>query len=254
VWARIAASWPRQRFGTAGSCVASSLNTRAALSFHADASHWVRYRIAMPEAEPALEALYPWAIRVVRFEDDGSLPGLTEDRWAPPRSHWGDGPWQTEPDLVEWRFSGAPGYPLLILRGGMGQLNGYVGVPPGHPLHGGRRGFPGVNWDGRCEGLRIPTGDPPVCWWLGFDCGHAHQYSPAMVGLGSFLARLTGRAAPRPVGEPHEYVDLESCRARVEALAVLLHEADTEEKLAAFLEAQGRAFLEMLAKLRSSVQ
>jgi hypothetical protein len=53
----------------------------------------------------------------------------------PPREQWGEGPWQSEPDLVEWRDA-ATGYPCLIVRGSMGALCGYVGLPPGHPLHG----------------------------------------------------------------------------------------------------------------------
>lgn len=49
---------------------------------------------------------------------------------------WGDGPWVDEPDVVEWT---PPEHdlPCLILRIQLiGNLNGYAGVPPGHPLHG----------------------------------------------------------------------------------------------------------------------
>jgi len=59
-------------------------------------------------------AAYPWALRVTRFDDEGFEAGqrqrfeaelgrpLTNNDWGvwhPPRSQWGDGPWQTEPDL-----------------------------------------------------------------------------------------------------------------------------------------------------------
>src|SRR5688572_8992423 len=50
------------------------------------------------------------------------------------KSAWGAGPWQDEPDRVEWR---SHGFPCLVVRSEvMGALCGYVGVPPGHPLHG----------------------------------------------------------------------------------------------------------------------
>ena len=33
---------------------------------------------------------------------------------------WPAGPWDTEPDRVEWRLPDLPGYPLLIVRGPIG--------------------------------------------------------------------------------------------------------------------------------------
>jgi hypothetical protein len=52
------------------------------------------------------------------------------------RAGWAQGPWDTEPDRAEWRMPELPGYACLILRNHMGALCGYVGVPPGHPVHG----------------------------------------------------------------------------------------------------------------------
>jgi hypothetical protein len=49
------------------------------------------------------------------------------------KSTWGDGPWMTEPDRVEWRHAGLP---CLALRNQMGVWCGYAAVPPGHPWHG----------------------------------------------------------------------------------------------------------------------
>src|SRR4051812_13463355 len=102
-----------------------------------------------PEPTAAeLAAAYPWALRVLRYDEHGRLPGAADEEpnWFPPRSAWGAGPWMTEPDLIEWRSKAAAPFPLLILRGGMGQLNGYVGVPPSHPMHGKHGFFPGTNW------------------------------------------------------------------------------------------------------------
>ena len=48
------------------------------------------------------------------------------------KSSWGDGPWQSEPDKIQW-LDEATGLPCLIVRGPVGALCGYVGVPEGHP-------------------------------------------------------------------------------------------------------------------------
>lgn len=51
------------------------------------------------------------------------------------KSDWGDGPWQLEPDKAQWPDV-ETGLPCLIVRNTFGAWCGYVGVPPGHPLHG----------------------------------------------------------------------------------------------------------------------
>lgn len=157
---------------------------------------------------------YPWALRVERHDDE---------QWGPPRAEWGPGPWQDEPDLVEWRSTVAP-YPLLILRAGLGVLCGYVGVPVGHPLHGRPRAL-GLNWAGPCGGLRIPTGEPPECWWFGFDCAHGGQYPPAFAARDRLLSEVHGI---EPTSSPFDvagYVTIDECRLQVEALAVVLQAA-----------------------------
>lgn len=55
------------------------------------------------------------------------------------KSTWGPGPWQDEPDKIQY-VDEATGLPCLIVRNGkeIGALCGYVGVLPGHPLHGKR--------------------------------------------------------------------------------------------------------------------
>lgn len=51
------------------------------------------------------------------------------------KSEWGPGPWQDEPDKRQWQDE-ATGLPCLIVRGPVGALCGYVGVPPDHPAYG----------------------------------------------------------------------------------------------------------------------
>ena len=53
------------------------------------------------------------------------------------KSGWGDGPWQSEPDKVQW-IDKATGLHCLVVRGPAGALCGYVGVPPSHCLYGRR--------------------------------------------------------------------------------------------------------------------
>lgn len=51
------------------------------------------------------------------------------------KSTWGDGPWQSEPDKMQWQDE-ATGLPCLIVRGPVGALCGYVGIAPDHPAYG----------------------------------------------------------------------------------------------------------------------
>ncbi len=51
------------------------------------------------------------------------------------KSEWGVGPWQREPDKVQW-VDEATGLDCLVVRGPSGALIGYVGVPESNPLHG----------------------------------------------------------------------------------------------------------------------
>jgi hypothetical protein len=47
------------------------------------------------------------------------------------------GPWTTEPNKLQW-VDAATRLPCLIVRNWVGNLCGYAGVYPGHPLHGKR--------------------------------------------------------------------------------------------------------------------
>ena len=125
------------------------------------------------------------------------------------RTGWPPGPWDGEPDRIEWRHEGLP---CLILRGQFGALCGYVAVPPSHPCHGlGYDEVPahahgGLTYSDACAGriCHVPReGEPDDAWWLGFDCAHAGDVVPAFrIFLGD-----------------QEYRDVAYVRAEVESLA-----------------------------------
>ena len=115
------------------------------------------------------------------------------------KSDWGDGPWQDEPDRIEWRVGPIAALMLRNPRGGF--WCGYVGVPPGHAwhgkqawygedgetispdVHGGLTFADGCMNDDRPQRERVchvpRPGESDDVWWLGFDCTHAWDRAPA---------------------------------------------------------------------------
>ena len=124
----------------------------------------------------------------------------TEDK-----TDWLAGPWQEEPDKAQWIT--AAGLDGLIVRGPMGALCGYVGVPPSHPafkvdfetvdvaVHGGLT-FANmcVKTDDEGHGICHTESEAahPVVWWLGFDCGHAFDVCPQLTRLCREFGDLKG--------------------------------------------------------------
>jgi hypothetical protein len=109
---------------------------------------------------------------------------------------WGKGPWVDEPDELVFEIDG---YPCIIYRqvfynnqlvSGHGALCGYIGVLLGHPWYGkdydtiAARVHGGLTFsDNSARHLRYPTnpGEPDdIWWWIGFDCAHSDDYSPAL--------------------------------------------------------------------------
>lgn len=106
------------------------------------------------------------------------------------------GPWDDEPDKVQWVDS-ETGLDCLIVRNHFGALCGYVGVTEGHPLfeqhyetpeveiHGGLTFTdfctPGEPVEGICH-VAAPGRDGRV-WWFGFDCAHAFDVQPGMLAF-----------------------------------------------------------------------
>lgn len=112
------------------------------------------------------------------------------------KSEWGDGPWQNEPDKLQWQDE-TTGLPCLVVRNTRvtGALCGYVGVAEGHPdfekgyddvdveVHGGLTFADFCHpHDTEAEGIcHLPgPGEPDHVWWLGFDCSHSGDVSPAI--------------------------------------------------------------------------
>lgn len=123
------------------------------------------------------------------------------------RDDWPSGPWDAEPDKIQWLDKGT-GYPCLILRNRLGALCGYVGVDEGHRFYGvdydsvrlesanddyDEANYPpahgGLTYADKCqegpEGESIchivEDGEDDDVWWLGFDCLHSGDTSPGMI-------------------------------------------------------------------------
>jgi hypothetical protein len=131
------------------------------------------------------------------------------------RAGWGTGPWDGEPDRIEWRYKGLP---CLMVRTDMGSLCGYVALPSEHPLFEKNYDDIGVNVHGgltyasHCQGAicHVPqNGEPDNVWWLGFDCAHGGDFIPKfnkyeVLGIRNF---------------PGKYRDTQYVKKEVERLA-----------------------------------
>ena len=103
------------------------------------------------------------------------------------KHEWGEGPWNNEPDREDFR---AHGLPCFVQRNNLGAWCGYVGVPPGHPMHGKDYNATndldvhgGVTYSAACAHsiCHIPEpGEPDAVWWFGFDCAHAFDVVPGL--------------------------------------------------------------------------
>jgi hypothetical protein len=140
----------------------------------------------------------------------------------PPKSTWGPGAWQNEPDREDFRHLG---FPCIALRNHHGAWCGYVGVSAGHPLYGTDYSavsvdvHGGLTYSAKCHPPISHTpdpGDPEDLWWLGFDCGHAWDVSPGM----DAILRLYGIRPPsEQFHELETYRDLEYVRGEIRKLA-----------------------------------
>jgi hypothetical protein len=147
----------------------------------------------------------------------------TEEKFLDRRG-WPAGEWDGEPDRVEWRSGDLP---CLIVRGPLGALCGYVGMPPGHPWHGKDYGevdvsiHGGLTYAEACAGHICHVakpGEPDEVWWLGFDCAHAGDVSPSMLRY-----FRTSRHFHLMPGET--YKNVAYVRAEVERLAAQARDA-----------------------------
>lgn len=147
------------------------------------------------------------------------------------------GPWTDEPDKVLWVDPTAD-LDCMLLRSQLGNWCGYVGVPEGHPWFGADvddlEPYPdvhgGVNYADACQ---EGQGDDAIChtplpgrsghlWWLGFDCGHAWDFSP----LAHHRLKLISRDdLPDRLREGQTYRTQEYARDQVTLLALQAHAA-----------------------------
>lgn len=107
------------------------------------------------------------------------------------KSDWLRGPWDHEPDKIQW-VDEATGFPCLVVRNAMGSWCGYVGIGRYHryygvpfgqaqdiDVHGGLTFSASCSEDenGVCHVVG-PNEDDHV-WWLGFDHAHGYDATPA---------------------------------------------------------------------------
>jgi hypothetical protein len=142
------------------------------------------------------------------------------------KSTWGDGPWQTEPDRVDWTHAGLP---CLALRNHHGVWCGYAAVAPGHPFHGQSYDDLDVNVHGgltyanTCAGpiCHVPKpGEPDDVWWFGFDCAHTWDFSPGMTARLSTYGIDPGPRDPEEVYRTLDYVQAEVIRLAEQLVAL----------------------------------
>jgi hypothetical protein len=117
---------------------------------------------------------------------------MTSEQPTIDKSDWGEGPWQQEPDRVEFQHAGLPC--LMVRHPRHGNWCGYAAVPPGHPLHGkpyqdvDLEAHGGLTYSDHCQGDICHTpapGEPDDVYWFGFDCGHAMDLCPGHARYGA---------------------------------------------------------------------
>jgi len=112
------------------------------------------------------------------------------------KTNWPRGPWDAEPDKVQWTDPATGMTCLAVRHDSSGHWCGYVGVTEGHPcfgldydaaydradveVHGGLTYASFCVEDDKEHGVcHIPEpGQPDRVWWLGFDCAHSGDKSP----------------------------------------------------------------------------
>jgi hypothetical protein len=110
------------------------------------------------------------------------------------KAGWGPGPWQEEPDKVQWA-DGGTGLACLARRNARnGSWCGYVGVGNAHPaygkdhtavdvsVHGGLTYSEACEEDDKEYGIChiAGPGEEEPLWWFGFDCAHAWDLLPGL--------------------------------------------------------------------------
>jgi hypothetical protein len=153
------------------------------------------------------------------------MKDIVVDRKNVDGTPWPPGPWDAEPDRLQWQTEA--GLPGLIVRSHLGNLCGDVGMSHGHPAHGlpyravearfALSVHGGLTYAAACQEdgpiCHVPApGEPDDVWWLGCDGAHGYDLVPALAAW-----RLP---VERPRSEEFEtYRDLAFVRHEVESLA-----------------------------------
>lgn len=143
------------------------------------------------------------------------------------RQYFDEGPWDKEPDDVQW-VDPATGYPCLIKRmDGTGHLCGYVAIPNTHPSHGLDYDHPslgditvhgGLTYEG------LPMGGDFASWYgFGFDCAHAGDMWPYNMYL------MPGMTGTRKYRSDESYKDMRYVKGQCDALAKQLYEVANKQ-------------------------
>lgn len=117
---------------------------------------------------------------------------LTTREWRfVDKAPWGPGPWDDEPDKVQWEDATTQ-LACMARRGPAGHWCGYVGVDESNRLYGivdysdlSLSVHGGLTYASVCDGdeergichVPEPGGSEPL-FWFGFDCAHAGDLSP----------------------------------------------------------------------------
>lgn len=108
------------------------------------------------------------------------------------REGWPPGPWDDEPDRLDFWESG---FSCRLVRGGFGAWCGYISVPKKHPWYGRScsqldalhsdvlQVHGGVTY-ASANAPAFGEGEAPRFWWIGFDAGHAFDIAPGLLALG----------------------------------------------------------------------
>lgn len=167
----------------------------------------------------------------------------TSDKY-PKKEEWGPGPWQDEPDRMEFWSHGLRCF--MCRNEVYGSWCGYVAVPKGHPLHGasydaaeeaGLRAHGGLTYAGEAVRDDI-TEAPEGAWWLGFDCMHAWDLWPGSEAM----ARSIGMPGPVLRFSREVYRDEAYVRAECESLAAQLMAATTGANMNSANEEQAASY------------
>jgi hypothetical protein len=120
-----------------------------------------------------------------RCRTDSARPHFTEDDFMRDKKLWGPGPWQDEPDQLDFMIEG---YLCQLRRGQMGGWCGYVLVPEGHPWFDNRpRAYAdaqvhgGISYGQRtCASCDAQVG---AQYSVGFGYMHAGDYCPVLAAV-----------------------------------------------------------------------